>query len=82
MLYESGEEVPQSCFRAAEWVKKAAQLGNAAAEYNLGLRYREGDGVEISLEEAEHWLRKAQLHNDPQARRALALLLANNQPIR
>jgi hypothetical protein len=38
MPYESGRGFPQSCNQAAKWVTRAAENGNAAAEYNLCLR--------------------------------------------
>jgi hypothetical protein len=59
MLYETGHFVPRSCTQAAAWVSASARAGNAAAQYNLGLRYRDGDGVPVDQGEAEKWLRKA-----------------------
>jgi len=59
MLYETGRFVPQNCTQAAAWVMKAAIWGNPAAEYNLGLRFRDGDGVPADADEARKWLRKA-----------------------
>ena len=52
----------------------AAEAGNAAAQYNLGLRYRDGDGVSADLHESEKWLRKAADHRNPEAKLALQLL--------
>ena len=49
MAYEVGHFVPQNCREAARWVTSAAKEGNAAAQYNLGLRYRDGDGVPANL---------------------------------
>jgi TPR repeat protein len=59
---------------AARWVAMAAEAGNAAAQYNLGLRYRDGDGVSADLDESEKWLRKAAAHRNPEAKLALQLL--------
>lgn len=59
MLYETGHFVPRSCAIAAAWVTSSANAGNAAAQYNLGLRYRDGDGVTANQDEAAKWLRKA-----------------------
>jgi TPR repeat protein len=74
MLYELGRGVPQSCKKAAQWVTNAAQYGNAAAEYNLALRYRDGDGVPANPGEADHWFRKAALHKTPTPDHVLAEL--------
>jgi TPR repeat protein len=52
----------------------AAQAGSPAAEYNLGLRYRDGDGVSADLHESERWLRKAAAHRNRNAKIALQLL--------
>jgi TPR repeat protein len=74
MLYELGRGFPQSCSKAAKWVTKAAESGNAAAEYNLGLRYRDGDGVDANIQQAENWLRKAAAHKNSNAGRVLTEL--------
>jgi len=59
MAYETGHGVPQDCAKAAHWVSEAASGGDAAAEYNLSLRYRDGDGVPPNAEESEKWRQKA-----------------------
>ena len=42
-----------------EQVKKVAEQGDAAAQYNLGLRYIDGRGVAKDAAEAAKWFRKA-----------------------
>jgi TPR repeat protein len=49
------EEVPQS----AEWYRKAAEQGDADAQFNLGNMYTQGDGVPKDLAEAVKWYQKA-----------------------
>ncbi|MDB4723205.1 sel1 repeat family protein [Akkermansiaceae bacterium] len=44
---------------AVKWYRKAADQGNATAQYNLGLSYDYGEGVEKDAEEAVKWYRKA-----------------------
>ena len=44
---------------AFEYYLKAARQGDAEAQYNLGVCYRKGYGVEKDLTEAVKWLRKA-----------------------
>ena len=44
---------------AFEYYLKAARQGDAEAQYNLGVCYRKGYGVEKNLTEAVKWLRKA-----------------------
>jgi TPR repeat protein len=59
MASETGYLVSQNCIKAGEWITQSANEGNAAAQYNLGLRYRQGDGEPVNQEVAVTWLRKA-----------------------
>lgn len=42
-----------------EWLKKAAELGNAEAQYSLGYMYRDGEGVDKDLKESNKWFKKS-----------------------
>ena len=44
---------------AVKWFRKAADLGEPNAQYNLGLCYYKGQGIKQDLEEAVKWLKKA-----------------------
>lgn len=44
---------------AAKWYRKAAEKGNAAAQFKLALCYCQGDGVEEDTEAAAQWMLKA-----------------------
>ena len=37
--------VPQDAVEAMKWIRKAAEQGHRAAHNNLGVMYRDGDGV-------------------------------------
>jgi TPR repeat protein len=76
MAYEIGYGVRQDCKTAAQWVSHAASEGNAVAQYNLGLRYRDGDGVPMSTEAAMKRLQKAAAHQISGAQLALTALTA------
>ncbi|MGI6496156.1 MAG: tetratricopeptide repeat protein [Kiritimatiellia bacterium] len=52
----------------------AANLGNAEAQFNLGLCYDEGEGVAVDKAEAAKWYRKAADQGHAGARRALDML--------
>ena len=52
---------------AAEWYRKAADLGHATAQYNLGQMYLDGVGVEKDLEQAAQWFLKAANQGDANA---------------
>ena len=44
---------------AMTWYKKAAENGNAKAQWHLGVRYFAGTDVEKDLDQSEYWFRKA-----------------------
>ena len=44
---------------AVKWYWKAAAQGFAAAQFNLGVCYENGQGVEADVNEAVKWYRKA-----------------------
>ena len=44
---------------AVKWLRKAADLGEPNAQYNLGICYYNGQGVKQDFEEAVKWLKKA-----------------------
>lgn len=45
--------------KAVNWLRKAAEQGNAAAQNNLGCCYDSGQGVEQNYIEAVQWFMKA-----------------------
>ena len=58
-MYKEGRGVKQDSAKAAEWFKKAAEQGNAGAQFNLGKMYEVGDGVEQDSVKAADWYKKA-----------------------
>jgi len=54
MLFSRG--VPQDYTEAAKWFRKAADQGNADAQYGLGLLYFKGLGVPQNYAIAHMWL--------------------------
>jgi localization factor PodJL len=52
-----GEKLPPAIGGAV--LREAAAAGNAAAEYEVGLRYAEGRGVTVNASEAARWLELA-----------------------
>ena len=49
---------------AMVWYKKAAENGNAKAQWHLGARYFAGWGVKKDLSQAEYWFRKSAEQGD------------------
>mmetsp|Transcript_6895 Transcript_6895/g.17605 ORF Transcript_6895/g.17605 Transcript_6895/m.17605 type:complete len:189 (+) Transcript_6895:361-927(+) len=65
-MYLRGDGVRQSLVLAAKWFRKAADQGNAYAQYDLGMFYKHGRGVPQDLFESATWFRAAakQGHTD------------------
>ena len=61
--------------------KKAADKGNAEAEYNIADLYWGGLGVEEDHETAAEWLKKAAENDYPEAQNALAALYYNGMGV-
>ena len=57
--HAAGKGVPQDYVQAANWYRKAADRGLAAAQWSLGNLYRSGEGVPQNDAEALKWYRKA-----------------------
>jgi len=58
-MYVIGQGVPQDYAKAMKWYRKAAEQGDAGAEYNLGDMYKQGQGVPRDYAEAARWYDKA-----------------------
>ena len=65
-MYNRGRGVPQNYSQATDWFRKAAEQGDAYAQYNLGLMYFNGEGLPQNYSQAASWFRKAgtQGHSD------------------
>ena len=59
---------------AADWYRKAADLGSAKARYNLGALYQNGQGVPKDTRAAAEWYSKAAYQNYALAQYNLAYL--------
>lgn len=61
MWVEKGfEEINKENIEAGiKWIRNAAEMGDARAQFYLGSFYYDGNGVTKDLDEAEKWIRKA-----------------------
>ncbi|MBQ2347641.1 MAG: sel1 repeat family protein, partial [Clostridia bacterium] len=57
--YHNGEGVERDYRKAVYWLSKAAEQGNAGAQYELGICYFLGNGVVKDHKKAVYWLNKA-----------------------
>ena len=60
---------------------KSAQAGKSWAQYNLGLRYSKGKGVEQDYVQAVYWYRKAAQQGDPDAQINLGFRYAHGEGV-
>ena len=65
--YYHGDGVEQDYEQAIFWYTKAAEQGNADAQYNLGLMYYYGDGAEEDWELGWEWIEKAAIQGHEEA---------------
>ena len=63
--------------RAVHWYTKAAEQGHAQAQFNLGVCFLTGQGVEQDLARAVHWYTKAAEQGDPKHLLGAARFLAD-----
>ena len=54
-MYERGEGVPEDDVQAVSWYRKAADQGDAPAQFELGMAYDHGKGVTPDVTEAYTW---------------------------
>ena len=58
-MFQNGLGVAKDEMEAVTWYRKAAEQGNAHAQYNLGWMFQNGLGVSKNRAEAITWYRKA-----------------------
>jgi hypothetical protein len=73
-MYYNGNGVIQDYKQAVAWYQKAADQGNAGAQYNLGFMYKNGYGVNKDSKQAVAWYQKAADQGDVDAKQALKKL--------
>jgi len=78
LRYATGNKVPRDLSEAVKWWLKAAEHGNADAQFYLGECYLRGAGVSKDDSEAAEWLHKAAAQGHPAAKNRLRKLSASN----
>ena len=66
--------MPQDYAAAVSWYRKAADQGDANAQYNLGIMYDNGQGVPQDYAAAAAWYRKAADQGDARGQSNLGLM--------
>jgi TPR repeat protein len=66
---------------AIEWYTKAAEQGEPAAQYHLGLMYAQGQGIPMDYVKAADWYRQAAEQGNAAAQNGLGVLYAQGQGV-
>jgi TPR repeat protein len=67
--------------KASKWYKKAAKQGHAEAQYNLGIMYYNGRGVDVNYKKAIEWYEKAAEQGLLNAQSNLGVMYQNGQDL-
>jgi hypothetical protein len=63
------------------WWTKAAEQGNADAQYNLGMKHAKGQGVPQDYKQAVYWWTKAAEQGNADAQLILGLMYAKGEGV-
>ena len=66
-MYVEGRGVPQDYAEAVNWYRKAANQGDAMAQYNLGSMYADSQGVPQDYVRAYMWFSLSAAQGDKDA---------------
>ena len=73
-MYDCGAGIAQNKREAFKWFLKAAEQGNAEAQYFVGNCYSNGDGITENKKEAAKWYRKAAEQGDTKSQYLLGTM--------
>lgn len=79
-MYTKGQGVGQDDQQAVIWYRKAADQGDADAQYNLGIRYADGKGVSQDYIEAHKWFSLATVGGEERAIKNRSIIEAKMTP--
>ena len=73
--------MPQEFGEAANWLREAAEQGDPAAQFNLGMLYETGQGVPQNYAEAVKWYRESAERGYPAAQFNLGVFYETGQVV-
>jgi TPR repeat protein len=79
--YCAGSGVAQDYVKAEEFIRRAAYLGYATAQYTLGWMYQTGRGIARDLNQAVAWYRNAANHGYDEAQRKMGMMYESGQGV-
>ena len=74
LAYMNGDGVEQSDEKALEYMRRAAEMDSATAQFNMGMFYAQARGVERDFAQARYWLEQADDNGDGDAAGALRVI--------
>jgi hypothetical protein len=80
-MYESGQGGQRNDAEAIKWYRKAAEQGDAVAQFNLGIMHTNGVGVSQNDAEAARWYRLAADHGLAGAQFNLGMMYAEGHGV-
>jgi hypothetical protein len=80
-MYANGQGVPESYTEGLKWLKKAAEQGEAKAQFSVGVIYFKGLGMPANHAEAFKWYRRAADQGSATAQYNLGAMYAKGQTV-
>ena len=81
VFVNKGVGLPKYPVEAVKWLCRAADQGNAKAQFNLGVCYTQGEGVPLDHAEAVKWFLKAADQKDAEAQYNLGVCYRDGQGV-
>jgi len=78
-MFQQGQGVTEDQKEAMIYVKRAAKLGDARAQYELGMAHEKGTVVERDIDKAAAWLKKSAEQDDSDGQFAYGVMLATGK---
>ena len=75
-----GKGIPQDKAQAIAWWTKAAKLGDAQSQYNLGKCHEYGEGIPRNMAEAQRWYAEAEKPRNGQPSSYVKQATSNDDP--
>jgi uncharacterized protein len=82
VVYQEGTGVPKDYLQSAAWFRKAADQGNATAQWSLGAAYNFGQGVTQDYAQAAFWYSKAAAQRNAEVQCYLGQLYLETKQLR
>jgi hypothetical protein len=79
LMFAKSRGVEKDLKKAAEWIEKAAEQGQANAQNYIGTMYQDGEGVTQDNQKAIEWISKAAEQGEAVAQNNLGVIYSNGE---